>query len=938
MSEAKLVAAIDAAIKHPGSVSPEQRRSQLIDAYSAVGLAAPRILHNKCLAIMKDTSARADTQHKILAIRVLDLFMDMQESSLAQELTSEINLFTAAAKRILHKDASKRRPPNFFGKRPNASADDVKKVLTALAELIDKWGRYYEDRSPTSRLHLWVEARRELQENKVPLPANPRDYQYVSINYSPAESMHAGTPPSGGLAGGLDEAEIARVAKEAERSAAEYGASSEQALVAKATLESLVTRWQSKAQEAADRDDFVEFERFSAVAFRFAELLKNLDALPSSGGSFGPSPEAPAMPTMASSFQAPPEFDGSSKGSSKSSKKDHRRHKSKSASPRGIEKKAVSTWDAGGAGNLHRTSGTEAWQSQVQHLDGFGGTGAQQERYASDRFGTHEVDGFSEHTSHGSRKVCDLEAQLERLRDKLHNVYKSEGHSDANVRRLSEQLWSVNQQIQSESMPYELAALQDQIGAKSEENAQLQRELDQCRHDIHAAHQKMSKLQSSLADRQELLADVHKRLSAEDDWVQTLQEEINHHSSLHDFLTGHLSDADLKSEELMHELAYIKKAFQDAHCEVPGPKGNVSYSCENTSQYFQRNGDLVMRPTVQQSDELAHSRRPDSPMSKEAAEMVIPRSTPDLWARTQLFAGSPGALIARSPPARREFTLKTHENFINLLVRDKGPLYEDPKLLMQIATNLDRSQRIPKLNIEIEVVNRGGFSIQQVQLVSKDPGYIHACELCLQAVATGAEAGTLWPHERLRWRGQLRVLAPFETGPQVELSYLLPDSMYCHARLRLPLSILWLMTPLQLQPQRFLELWDSNLFEQGEVAFVLRVRRDLIDPHSSTTCANVASLGGVLQVLHGLGESHTNIVLAASYPQRNIASPEMLVHVELGGPDGHGGPLCRVSVRAASNAAARALAQTLLDVLGECPDPDDRQGYGVQWPTAAAAS
>ena len=56
----------------------------------------------------------------------------------------------------------------------------------------------------------------------------------------------------------------------------------------------------------------------------------------------------------------------------------------KSASPRGIEKKAVSTWDAGGAGNLHRTSGTEAWQSQVQHLDGFGGTGAQQERYASD--------------------------------------------------------------------------------------------------------------------------------------------------------------------------------------------------------------------------------------------------------------------------------------------------------------------------------------------------------------------------------------------------------------------------------------------------------------------------------------------------------------------------------------------------------------------------
>jgi hypothetical protein len=72
------------------------------------------------------------------------------------------------------------------------------------------------------------------------------------------------------------------------------------------------------------------------------------------------------------------------------------------------------------------------------------------------------------------------------------------------------------------------------------------------------------------------------------------------------------------------------------------------------------------------------------------------------------------------------------------------------------------------------------------------------------------------------------------------------------------------------------------MFEQGEIAFVLHVRPALLDPRSGISCAKVVTLGGTLQVLHGLGESHNNIALATSYPQRNVASPEILVHVELG--------------------------------------------------------
>merc|ERR1712216_620644 len=105
--------------------------------------------------------------------------------------------------------------------------------------------------------------------------------------------------------------------------------------------------------------------------------------------------------------------------------------------------------------------------------------------------------------------------------------------------------------------------------------------------------------------------------------------------------------------------------------------------------------------------------------------------------------------------------------------------YEDPKLLMEFACTLDRSTRVPRYDIEMSICNRGGYPIQHVQLISRDPEYIHACELRLQPLPTGAEPGMLWPHEKLKWRGQLKIFAPFETGPQVEFSYLLPDSMIC---------------------------------------------------------------------------------------------------------------------------------------------------------------
>jgi len=232
---------------------------------------------------------------------------------------------------------------------------------------------------------------------------------------------------------------------------------------------------------------------------------------------------------------------------------------------------------------------------------------------------------------------------------------------------------------------------------------------------------------------------------------------------------------------------------------------------------------------------------------------------------------------------------------------------------------LDRSTRVPRFDFEIAVVNRCGYPIQEVNLVSKEATYIRGLEFRLQPCGESVQ-GTLWPNETLRFKGYVKVLTAFQMGPLVELSYLLPDDMHSRSRLRLPISIVRLLTPLRLEPYGFLALWESELFIREEVALVFPVRRCLMDPRSPTTCAKCAVLGGALCVLHGIGESHTNIVLATSYRQRK-APPEILVHIELGGPDGHGGPFCRLAVRAGSNGAGRAVAQALLDVLGEVLDP-----------------
>eukprot|EP00435_Cladocopium_sp_Y103_P024525 s2683_g6.t1 len=83
----------------------------------------------------------------------------------------------------------------------------------------------------------------------------------------------------------------------------------------------------------------------------------------------------------------------------------------------------------------------------------------------------------------------------------------------------------------------------------------------------------------------------------------------------------------------------------------------------------------------------------------------------------------------------------------------------------------------------VSTVPGGGHPIHDVRL---HPAETHGRRGRLQLEPQGT--GTLWPTTALRFQGSLEVYGVDDIGPQVDLSYLQPDSQSLRARLRIPFT------------------------------------------------------------------------------------------------------------------------------------------------------
>jgi len=226
------------------------------------------------------------------------------------------------------------------------------------------------------------------------------------------------------------------------------------------------------------------------------------------------------------------------------------------------------------------------------------------------------------------------------------------------------------------------------------------------------------------------------------------------------------------------------------------------------------------------------------------------------------------------------------------------------------------------VELTITISNPGNHQLEHVCLTTPQTSQPHACKLQLERLPKGPH-NSLPRQQQIVFQGQLEVFGPFELGPKVELSYLLPDDLCQKVCLRLPLAITRFMSGVNLEAGRFIELWESAQFAHTEVAVVCNISPALLQGMgASYSMSRYLELGGALCCLPCLDECTRSIALASSYPQHFGISKEVLVRVELGGPGGptiarpySEPPLCRISVRSASHLVNKALLNVMCELL-----------------------
>merc|ERR1712232_287364 len=153
---------------------------------------------------------------------------------------------------------------------------DVVMVLSAVCELLDKYGHIYaESEDPLS---AFPRVRQELiSKDRVPMPT-PAKYHVVDAGpLGGAGPGHGDAMASGKQDSEQDvTSELRDAADEAREAVARFGKDDPRAIEQRGRFESLMARVQHLAQEAAENDDFEEYERLSGFIHKYVDMQQEL--------------------------------------------------------------------------------------------------------------------------------------------------------------------------------------------------------------------------------------------------------------------------------------------------------------------------------------------------------------------------------------------------------------------------------------------------------------------------------------------------------------------------------------------------------------------------------------------------------------------------------------------------------------------------------------
>eukprot|EP00930_Biecheleria_cincta_P037654 TRINITY_DN25872_c0_g1_i1.p1 TRINITY_DN25872_c0_g1~~TRINITY_DN25872_c0_g1_i1.p1 ORF type:complete len:1073 (+),score=187.38 TRINITY_DN25872_c0_g1_i1:33-3251(+) len=1040
-------------VQNPNLLGSQAARQELLRLYELAGRNAGKTVLERCVRILKEHEETLTV--KLATLNVLNLLMDVNNGQLADVFASELKFFANLAKKSKEKEKRKRRPSSVFTSR--ASQDDIDTFLGAVCELLDRWGRHYQmsGGTPGSGGAEMVKVWKELQKDRVKFP-DPSEYRYLDttpVDDSGSRRAGVGTSPFGipaDISQDLSEPRLQGLANAVQDAMAQHGPDSMEVGEAKAHFESELALWQRAATEATERDDYAGFERYSEVAFRFAELGQRIETSPSASAATSRAASASASRTASERSLSPgpsytaaesafpgaesafPAFD--------QGKKKHKKKRSSKATPANIEtgfgnvggggesgqggfgqgggwpmsgdmdaSHAADVFRSGAFGgsfgpgsmdtpgfgdaprDLLPTVDEHAIPSQTEgsfsfDASGFGGPNFETDRgqhggssnpFTATHFGAEDSGPPSsrqlgDEEQYGSQDPPARERRRERHRSRdrgedpevQDSLRRHCGQLQAQVHQLTQQLEEARQGSgagELEAARRRIRELEDAnargvrgstCNGQQEFNDRLQTELDRCRQDLASFRRRASEAERRLADREEIISDTRQRLFEARQRITQLEDELTGQTEVQQSLQNRLQGVRAQQTATEVELRQVRHALSSsmglADGRGEGRRGSVPYGFPGGST-----GASLARPpspSVNQADELAGSSSTVVRDLASASEIHrsefrgLAASSDEAWAQTTRVSRPLGALLRRQPPSP-ELALHTGTNFRELLARPRGILYGDQQILMELAISSPAAVASgrPSLGFEVQLTNRSGQQIHDVRLhPASNPsgeqgcsGSTKAFDLRLEsevAVRAAMAAGglppvsvSLWPQQRLRFRGQLLaygIFGAFDGGPQVELSYRLPDNMCLRAELRLPLAITMLMAPASpekpLSQSQAIELWGSAEMAHAEVAVVCRLRPGLSGQGMPFSVWHALELGGALRSIPGLGGGPQAALLAGYYPSPGGRQQglHVLLRAELRGSSPSGGDmLCRLAVRSSSHAVSRAVTQTALDVL-----------------------
>lgn len=888
----------------------EQTRP-LVDSFAAGGPEHAKIALEVCMRIVEDQSE--SIQKKICAIQVLDVLMDTKDDFLALQVVSQIKLLSQIAKKSKEHKPEKQRPSCVSA---TASSLDVVQLLTAICEVLDKWGQRYEDQDKKAPLFAFVKLRRQLKKDNVPLPLAGA-YQYAS-------SQARSAPQSTGAAEGLEVHSHSSAAPAESLPPTGMLSFGEAPMAGSPSLESAMSSEFSGvaggSQSPTSRRERSERKR----RLRLTEAVTADADAPQFGGGcdFAAWPTSGFEHASSGSANAPVQRPGSPQSArppSPESKAGGQRPRSKkSLNPSG-DASAVASDPAGDA------AARKELESQVRTLQ---------------------------------NSNAGLQAELSRMREELGMAWQ----------HLQQQ--SYNSTLQSQVDHSD--GLTSHANLR-ETNAQMRQELTQLRSDLRGALTKLSVAEKQLAERDEQLSSARQRLFHEQrnaqNKVSQLESELRSRESAHTLLQAQLRDERtihqvaeqelLRAQFALGRLGFPPQFQPHDIAKVPASGASVPYGppgggcsdaeAEKPAEKIleQTAGDLLLK--VNQQDELASAAPLEAPLHRlarrgreelkaqtgdlleeiaaEPHPQRLGKTTSEAWRRSPRVDWAPSVVVSRTPAASAECRERTCTNFRRLLVNHQGPLYEDEHVVLEIAVRPrgDKSQ-LDRCAFEIKVLSRSAQSLHQISLQPVDMGSSFALTLEMQADhlsisgRKGADQGAAGRRE-VAFSGALVVRGPFDSAPQIQLSYLFQDNLCCQARFRLPLTLARFLLPVQMAAPTFLQVWGAPEIQSAEVACVCPVRRVFLDSGGLFLLGKCLELGGGLRPLHGVDEMSHGFVLVSSYSQMSRSNAiDVLVRVELGGPRGENNS-CRVAVRSSCYLVNRGLANVIVDMLCDSAPP-----------------